>query len=60
MNLCFGTNLGQIWTNLAVFLTQRLGLSIFDPKFGLKLPSIFRDFFFHITQKHIVSLIFFI
>jgi len=38
---CFNPNLGQIWTNPAIglnflipFLTQRLGLSIFDPKLG--------------------------
>jgi len=38
---CFNPTLGQIWTNPAIglhfliaFLTQRLGLSIFDPKLG--------------------------
>jgi len=41
---CFNPTLGQIWTNpdiglndiLMTFLTQRLGLSIFDPNVGLK------------------------
>jgi len=38
---CLNPTLGQIWTNPAIglnflitFLTQRLGLSIFDPKLG--------------------------
>jgi len=38
---CFNPTLGQIWTNSAIrlhflitFLTQLLGLSIFDPKLG--------------------------
>jgi len=38
---CFNPTLGQIWTNPAIglnffitFLTQLLGLSIFDPKLG--------------------------
>jgi len=45
---CFNPTLGQIWTNPAVglnfyiaFLSQHLVLSIFDPKIGLKQPSIF-------------------
>jgi len=43
----FNPTLGQIWTDPAIglnfyitFLTQCLGLSIFDPKVGLKQPSI--------------------
>jgi len=46
---CLNPTLGQKWTNpsnglhfLITFLTQRLGLSRFDPKLGLKQPSIFR------------------
>jgi len=38
---CFNPSLGQIWTNSAIglnvyitFLTQHLGLSIFDPNLG--------------------------
>jgi len=41
MLACFKPTLGQIWTNPAItlnfyitFLTQHLGLSIFDPKLG--------------------------
>jgi len=40
---CFNPTLVQIWTNpvtginfFITFLTQRLGLSIFDPKLGFK------------------------
>jgi len=47
---CFNPILGQIWTNPAIrlhflitFLTQCLSLSIFDPKLGLKQPSIFLE-----------------
>jgi len=41
--------LGQIWTNPTIglgliftFLTQELGLSIFDPTLGLNNPAFFR------------------
>jgi len=44
---CFNPTLGQIWTNPNIGLkmqlknlTQCLGLSILDPKVGLKQPSI--------------------
>jgi len=51
----FNPSLGQLWTNPNVglkmqlkvevtFLTQHLGLSIFDPNLGSNKPALFRVF----------------